>query len=655
MARAMTPTEPVSAEPPESPRPGDHRGAFPVSGLRVALETATAAVTATVFAGILYRVWDVRWSVPIYEDRSDARGVAAHLKTISETGWWVHNPKLNYPFGQFHADFPAGGEALQHLAMKVLMWITPGYAQAMNVYYLGCFGLVAAVAFLVVRHLRFPYPIALVLALAYTNLPFHVTHEQSHLYRSAYYSAPLACLLLLWALSWRTSFLRDPDPPPGTRLRSNLRRGRVAFAALLAVIVGTSETMTTSFTMALLGATAIVAIVRWREPQRALVAAALIGVLLVSFVAVSAPTFVHIAEFGKNTQAGARLISESENYALKISRLVLPAGDHRFEPWGRFGDRVQEGSKLPTEGGQYLGLLGIAGFVAAIVGLLSHGLRGAGRRDLRPAHDREALVDHASLIVVLSLLLGTVAGFSTLLASVGFAQVRTWGRIEVILAFAALIVCAVWFERLGPRLRRLSHPLPAVAGLTLLIGAFALWDGVAPAHRDYKALAASWVSDERFVHSIDERMPDGAAVFQFPVRAFPEAGPVGRMQDYDLFRGYLHDDGSLRWSYGGVKGREIADWQRLIAVRLGPARSLPALLGLGYDALWVDTFGYVDGGTAVRRELEGALRERPLRSENGRLLFYDLAGYKRRLGRSDAELRAIAERRLGITPPKRLP
>ena len=567
----------------------------------------------------------------------------------------MHNPKLNYPFGQFHADFPAGGESLQHAAMKVLMWVTPGYAQAMNVYYLACFGLIAAVAFVVVRHLRLPYPIALVLALAYANLPYHVAHEQSHLYRSMYFTGPLACLLLLWALSWRTSFLRVPDPPAGTRWRSNLRGGRIAFAALLAVVIGTSETMTTAFTMALLGATTLVAIVRWREPQRALVAGALIGVLLVSFVAVSAPTFVRIAEVGKNTQAGARLIADSENYALKISRLVLPAGDHRLGAWGRFGERAQEGSKLPTEGGQYLGLLGIAGFLGAIVGLLTHGLRGSGRRDLRRVDDREALADHASLIVVLSLLLGTVSGFSTVLASFGFAQVRTWGRIEVILAFAALIVCALWFERLGPRLQRLRHPLPALVGLTLLVGGFALWDGIAPSHRDYKALAASWVSDERFVHAIDERMPDGAAIFQFPVREFPEAGPFARMQDYDPYRGYLHDDGSLRWSYGGVKGRPIADWQKVIDQKLGPVGSLPALLGLGYDGLWVDTFGYSDGGTAVRGELNRTLREQPLQSENGRLLFYDLAGYKRRLGRSDAELRAIAKRRLGVTPPKQLP
>ena len=70
MASATTSTEPV---PPAAPRRDaardDHGGAFPATGWRIALETASAAVAAWVFAGILYRVWDIRWSVPIYEDR----------------------------------------------------------------------------------------------------------------------------------------------------------------------------------------------------------------------------------------------------------------------------------------------------------------------------------------------------------------------------------------------------------------------------------------------------------------------------------------------------------------------------------------------------------------------------------------------------------
>jgi hypothetical protein len=633
---------------PRQVRP--HDPVFPASRLRIALETAFAAVAAIALACILYRVWNLRWAVPINEDESDTRFIAAQLKTIEETGWWLHNPKLNFPYGQFHADFPMGGESLQLVVLKLLMWITPGYGQAINVYYLGGFGVLAAVTFLCVRHLRFAFPIALVVALVYTNLAYHFSHAEMHLYRSTYFTAPLAALLLLWSLSWRTRFLEDPDPRSGVRWWRNLRRARVAATLGLAVVIGISESIMTAFTMALLGAAAIVAAVRWREPQRLAVAGVLIAVLAGSFFVVSAPTVVRIAIEGKNPYAGQRGIAESESFALKISRLVLPPSNHRIEALGRMGNQAQIDSLIPSEGGQYLGVLAIAGFMGGLIGILGHGLRGPPRRDLRRPEDREALTDHASLLMVLCVLLGTVAGFSTVLGLAGFGQVRTWARIEIILALLALIVCSVWFERFGGWLRqRLRRPAPVITLITVVVAAIALLDGIPSMRVNYHRLTASWVSDQRFVDSIEKRMPDGAAIFELPVIPFPESPPQHRMIDYDLYRGYVHDDGSLQWSYGGVKGRPVADWQ-FVFLKGFDVNALPALLGMGYDGVWVDTFGYADGGAKLRGDLQRATRTKPLESENHRLLFFDLSAYKKRLGRSEAELDAIARRVLGFDP-----
>jgi hypothetical protein len=638
-------------EAPAHERPRASRRVFPASGRRIALEAALAAVAALVIAAILYKVWNVRWAVPIYEDGSDARAISSQLKTIDETGWWVHNPKLGWPYGQFHADFPSGGESLQLLVLKVLMWLTPGYGQTINLYYLGGFGVLAAVTFLVIRHLGFAFGIAFVFAIAYTFLPYHFAHAQDHLHRSAYFSAPLGGLLLLWALSWRTRFLSDPDPPPGVRWRSNLRRGPILAAIAIAVVVGVTETMATAFTMALLGASAIVAVVRWREPQRLLVAGALIVVLAGSFFVVSLPSIVRIAQEGKNPVAGVRDIANSESYSIKISRLLFPGGSHRFQAWGNLGNRVQVASTLPTDGGQYIGVLGVVGFVGGLILLLTRGLRGPPRRDPRPPDDREALEDHAALLMTLCLLLGTVAGFSTILGLLGFAQVRTWDRIVMFIALFAFLLCAIWFERLGERIRaRLRRSTPVLALLAAAVLAFVLWDTLPTIPRDYPALTASWVSDQRFVSAIDDRMPTGAGIFQLPIVPYPETRSQFYERDYDLFRGYLHDDGSLNWSYGAVKGRPKADWQLQLRDRIDPVSALPALLGIGYDGLWVDSYAYVDKGARIRAKLQQKLGAEPLQSENGRLLFWDLRPYKARLGRSDAELAAITKRVLGFDP-----
>ena len=104
-------------------------------------------------------------------------------------------------------------------------------------------------------------------------------------------------------------------------------------------------------------------------------------------------------------------------------------------------------------------------------------------------------------------------------------------------------------------------------------------------------IEARHASDRAFVAAIDDVLPDGAAVFQVPVLDFPETIPPGRMEDYDPLRAYLADTGTLRWSYGAVKGRPEADWQARVRDDVGLLGALPGLLGLGFEGLWVDTWG----------------------------------------------------------------
>ena len=77
------------------------------------------------------------------------------------------------------------------------------------------------------------------------------------------------------------------------------------------------------------------------------------------------------------------------------------------------------------------------------------------------------------------------------------------------------------------------------------------------------------------------------------------------------------------------------------------------MLGLGFEGIWVDTWGYVDG-TPAAEEIDGlseVLGVIPMRSPDRRFLFFDLRPYRARLGWSDDDLRAETERVLGVTSP----
>ena len=607
---------------------------------------------AWIYVGLLYRLWNASLRVPLDDGNPDATLIGSMIKTITERGWYLHNPRLGAPFGQQFYDFPHGGETIQLLAIKVITIFVKSWGLTMNLYYLGGFGVLAVVTFLVLRHLRFGYLVAAIGALIYTFLPYHFVHGEGHLYRSTYYSIPLVCLLLVWAQSWRSRFLVDPDPSPGVRLRDNLRLKRIVAALAICVVVGATETMTTAFAATLLGSAALVSTIRWKEPARLLVSGAMAAAIFATFVLFTLPTFNYYLDHGTNPKAARRLVTESELYGLKLSRLVTPQGGHRFKPLSDLGAKTQENSKVPSEGGQALGILGTAGFFGALYGALANGMRRtSGRRDLRRPDDRAALWEDAGLITVLAVLFGTIGGFSILMSMAGFSQVRVWDRICMIIAFFALVIVATWFERLTSWVRGKSWPTKPVLGcVAVAVLAFGLWDGIPPRHLPYDQINASWNRDANFVKAIEQKMPAGSAIFQLPVLAFPEVIPPGKMKDYDPFRGFLHDDGSLRWSYGAIQGRPDADWQVRLRDRVGPVGALPSLLGLGFTGLWVDTYGYTDGGREIA-QIQGTVGVEPIRSMDGRFLFYDLRPYKARLGRSQASLAAEAKRLLKVSPP----
>ncbi|WP_421120554.1 hypothetical protein ACE2AJ_04370 [Aquihabitans daechungensis] len=629
----MSATEPTAA----SPR-------------RLPLETLAVAGVAWLWGALLLRVWDMPKRLP-FDTRSDATLISSMVKTMEERGWYLNQPRLGAPFGQQFYDFPHGGESFQLMAMKVLVSLTGDWGLAINLYFFLGFGVLASVTFLVLRHLRFGPVVAGIAALIFTFMPYHFTHGEMHLWRSTYYSAPLAALLLIWATAWRERFLTDPALVGRGSIRGNLRWTRIAAALAVAVVIGGTETMTTGFTMVLLASGAVVAAIRWREPLRLVVAVVLIGVMGFTFAVLSTPTLNYYRAYGTNDQAARRLVTESELYGLKLSRLLTPQGGHRFEVFSDIGARAQDESFVPSEGGQALGVLGVAGFLGAMWGAFSGRWRRE-RPDIRPGWDRSALREDATTFTLLALLFGSIGGLAIIVSMAGFSQIRVWNRIVLIIAFFAMTMVLLWSEQLTAWIReRSERPRLVLGALAVAVLAFGLWDSIPPQRHPYAEIEARHANDRAFVGQIDELMPDGAKILQLPIIEFPEAQPVGKMEDYDHLRAYLADDGSLEWSYGSIKGRPDAAWQTVLRDEVGPIGALPAILGLGFEGIWIDTYGYAGKEDEVDQIVE-AVGVEPLVSPDGRFLFLDLRDFKRRTDLSDEELRLAALDKLGVAPPE---
>ncbi|MFI5045607.1 MAG: hypothetical protein ACHQIG_00970 [Acidimicrobiia bacterium] len=647
-------------------------------------------------------LWDADPSVPIasvYEPKNsyvyapDAPFYLMLAKGGIDHAWFLTNPTLGWPLGQQVYDLPQTLDNLNLLEIKVLGLVFGDAATTVNVFFVLTFAMVAVSAFLVLRRLRLSAPTSFVVALLYTFLPYHFARGSPHVLLSSYWVVPIAVYLVLRVVSTRPPFTVDSDGRRGFRVRLFDRSGILWLLACLAI--ASTGSYYGVFAVMLV---AIVALVDVLANRRARVAAsagiAIAAIALAAFVNLL-PTFVYWTVEGTNQAMFRRLPYETEAEGLKVSQLFLPIQHHRY---ARFAETTADATRftpVPSESGQNLGVIGAVGLVALLGALLLAGRRtrdGGASADATagqgppddggpvapsespgPGDDLRAppqgvaadapdgltpgvVLRTLGILAVVSILLATVSGVSLLISGTGFRDIRSYNRIVVYIAFAALVAVGYGLDWLGTRLpdRRWRTPVAAIGlGLVLVLGVL---DQVSPASiPDYAATKARWESDDAFIGRIQRTLHDGKtpladpstatpAVFQLPYRYFPEApdaGFLGLLGPYDLVRGYLHSD-SLNWSWGAVRGRG-ADWQ-LRAVRHPVDDFLDRIAAVGYSGIMLDrTSGYDDGAPSAS-DITAVLGE-PIVSRNGELVFWDLRDHAQELrdrigGRGVARLRA---------------
>jgi phosphoglycerol transferase len=646
-----TPARPASAVAVTGPPSTTSSAAVRPSARQLLAEVTVVGVVAVVIAAWLFQVWKRTLSVP-FENVYDARQAHASVKTIIEHGLFSSNSSLGAPFGRDRFDWPVAGEMLQRTAIWVMSWFTSRFGIIVNAYFLLGFGFVAATAHAVLRVLRFPVLIAAAGAILYAFLPYHFFHAEGHLLRAAYFSAPLAVLVILAVLGFRGWLLRDPDGAlwPLRPLWANVVHRRAYALLAVVVLIAVSETMTTFFTVTVLVLAGVLVAVRDRSPAVLVPVGVVVAALGMVYALALVPNLVYWAGHGRNAQAVQRLPIDQENYGLRPSQLFLPIENHRVSALRDLQVQANDRSPVPSEGGQELGVLGALGLLVVLGALVTRGIPYRARA--QPG-DRATLLRHGGLVTLILILVGTVSGLAMLLALAGVSEVRTWNRVVVLIAFFALLPVLMALEWLVARLRSAR---PVVAGVVVVaVVAFGLWDTARPLRIDQRAEVPVNEAMQSVVRRIERTLPRDAAVFQLPVIPYPEYAPhYGRVYDYEELLPYLWST-HLRWSYGATKGRPEADWQRHVS-SADPATSLAGLVGLGFDGLLMDTYVYDDGGSAAMASLVPVLGPPTITAgPDSRFRFWDLRGYARSAGLSAGDLRDAARRLVGPALLARLP
>lgn len=602
MTNALDVEQPVAMISATGTGAGNRRGR-----LRSALAEAAAVTAATVvsFAAV-YQPWGSRFRIP-FSYGGDSVAYAMFVKSIRDTGSYHATDLLGAPFGQELYDFPQGGERLHLVLLRVLSWFSRDAYFVLNVSYLLGFVLIALSAHFVLRTLGARPIVAGATALLFAFLPYHFWRAEQHVFLSAYYAVPLAVLMAVWALD-------DELPLTPSRLKAAWRggqRGRLLVIALSAVVLGSASPYYAVFAVLVITAAGGIALLRhrsWASVVAPAVLAVVIGGVLVTNLM---PELLYRRSHGTNLEVANRPLSEGEAFGLHVTQMLLPSPGHRIDLFNRVGLRGYAGD-LPGEGGNALGFVGLAGAGLGVVGLI-------GRRLGRYQHP---LIPRLDAIALTALFIGIVGGVGFTLAVFGFTQIRVWSRIVVVIAFCALAIVALVVDRVFDTEWWRRRRLLAVAAV-VLVTVVGLADQIpSNATPDYDAIDAVYQSDRAFIAAMESALPAGAMVFQLPVVPFPESPPVNAMGSYDHARGYVFGTGKLKWSFGGVRGRE-ADWQPAWMAEPLP-RALDGLAAAGFAALYVDDNGYVDQGATINSQLFKELGPPIQTSNNARMHWYDL-------------------------------
>lgn len=564
------------------------------------------------------RLWQADLGIPFRYD-GDAVFNLMTIKSLVDNKWYLNNRYIGAPLGSEAYDFPFD-ENITLVILKTIASLSNPFV-AHNLFYILTFPLTAVTSLFTLRKIKISSRVAMAISLLYAFVPYHFL-RLGHLFLSAYYMVPLAILIVLSLWSSKLPLLSNSA---GNKVKLELFSKESLFYILICVVLGSTGMYYAFFSCFLIAVTCILNFIRKRD-KRVIVSSTLL-ILLISTVLLAnlLPSISYWITNGINSGVAQRSPLEAEAQGLKIAHLLLPVRENFFPLLRAFAEKYD--NLLPYSFRIYnetrfasLGVVGSVGFLLLILKIF---LPTTKSKLERFSHYYQVL----SLLNLATVLYATVGGFGLMFALLVSPQLRGLNRISIFIAFFSLLAIALTLDKIqkrsaGSRLKAIMFNFSLI--LILILG---LLDQVSPAFvPKYSEIKNLFLSDQEFVHKIEDSTLKNSLIFQLPYVSYPEAShPNGEI--YDHFRPYLHSS-SLKWSYGAMRGRN--DWQDSLE---DASVNLDAFLAkisiVGFSGIYVDRKGFIDPGKELEGKLQTKLGSQPVvTSRDRRFAFYNIAKFK---------------------------
>lgn len=569
---------------------------------------------------IVYVLMDMKnfdLAYPMSYDGGDGMSYLANAVMLTEGSTVVETDRLGAPYGYTGYDFYASSfHGFDNMLLKILVGITNQPALAVNLLFLLLFPMISLSSYFVLRQMRVKQWVAVGGALTYAFMPYLFMRGMNHFVLASYYFVPVSILYCVWIyqddnfMCFNKGFFKNWKNWFAIILSACIANNGIAYYAF--------------FTCFFLVVTGLVKALKEKKLRYFGKACSLIGFVVLFMLISLIPTLNYILKNGVNDEGVVRTIDGVETYSLKIAQLFMPLNSHGNSYLEGIINEYNEAMPLVNENYMsYLGVMGCIGFLILLVVLF---LKNMGDDKLFKVQ-----LEILSLLNIAGILLATIGGFGSLFGLLVTAMIRCYNRISIFIAFIAIaavcillsVLCdRIWsIEKYGAVVRNCIYGgFAAVISFVMLWGIWFQYPGLM---YDYMGFKEYFISDKEFIESIEARLPEGAMIYQLPYHEYPEGGSVNDMNDYDLWVGYIHSK-NLRWSYGGVVGREADNWLRTIDNSDIPDM-IKKIKEKGFQGIYIDRRAYEDDELyELESKLEKELGVQPMISGNKKLSFFHI-------------------------------
>jgi hypothetical protein len=501
-----------------------------------------------------------KWNVPPSYGAGDGVWMLNLLDSVAKGELGPFKPFIKSefaaPFTANYSDWPTG------IVIEMLPagWLINLYGLAVgsNLYLIFCHVAAGLSMFFCLRFMQCKALWAIVFGIAFGLCPYLFNRNFAHITLvNTSYLIPIICAFL-WYLF--TINLEKID------------KHKLLFAYLLSFFLGSQAPYYTApFIWGL-----VVAGIFWSFNANWIASLFRYGICVASFIGGFlfgfGPTLIHTMNEGKNYEAVTRYYGELQKLALRPIEMFLPGSDSGipglkqlsafYENQCLFRQRFEFSESMAV----YLGIVGCLGFVL-LFGLTVYYVLS------RQQFKISGWFWFALFLIAFAI----VGGLNGFLGLGKFYLLRSANRYSVFLVAISLIYFAIFVSCTPLFLRKwISWGVAAV--LFLLATAEPLlakkkFSGL------YSAGHSLYESDRQFGMKLENLLPRGAMVFNFPVVELPERGT------YAIFRPTLFTD-NIRYSFGALVGRARDTWQ-LGVEKLPPDAIVNKLKAYGFSGILI--------------------------------------------------------------------